>query len=572
MALSQDARKKGVFPASRREPAQRKVKSKDMMNSKKLFKRILSIMIIPLIMVQTNSCTQDDELPQTGIGLQLNVTAQGFASGNPETRASESGYVTTFTSGDKIGVTVISSANAILQDNIPCTYNGTAWTPDGSAAIYNQSGATYLAYYPYSAAMDDKKTAAEILAAFTPKADQSAYTDYTASDLMTGAGTVSGTMLTIGLTHALALIEVSLPATATAVTLKAGTTDVTPYKNGAGYRYIAKPQTGVTLSGGYTWFGETLTWQKTGVALTAGKYTKIEAKTAIFDIRDIPVAFIPKGTFMMGSPASEPNRYDNETQHQVTLTRDFYMSKYPVTNAQYAVFLNDKGIGSNGSGSVTYYKNSFSSTVTESQTFIYSDPWGVKWDAGKWVAQTGYENHPVINVSWFGAKAFADWAGGSLPTEAQWEYACRGDYPNKAAEVNTLPFGIGTGRKLTGNMANFYATYPYDLDHSPPGRYNDGSQSGLYKSQTTAVGAYPLANNYGLYDMHGNVIEWCGDWYGNYDSGPVSDPKGPATGSARVLRSSHWHDYASACRSAFRDHGGTDYTNYYFGFRVVFVP
>ncbi|GHU79442.1 hypothetical protein FACS1894145_3600 [Bacteroidia bacterium] len=537
----------------------------DTLKNLKTVKAVTAIALAVLFF----ACTQDDELPQTGTGLQLNVTAQGFASDNPETRASESGYVTTFISGDKIGVTVLSSANAILQDNIPCTYDGTAWTPDNGAVIYNQSGATYLAYYPYSATMNGRKTADEIRDAFTPNADQSDYADYTASDLMTGAGTVAGTTLTIGLAHALALIEVSLPATATAVTLKAGTTDVTPCKIGDSYRYIAKPQTGVTLSGGYTYLGATLTWQKTSVALTAGQYTKIEAKAAIFDIRDIPVAYIPKGTFMMGSPSTEPNRYSDETQHPVTLTKDFYMGKYPVTNAQYAAFLNANTIGNNGLWASGSYP---AQRLVSASSGSYN--WGLNWDNGnnKWVPVSGYDNHPVIYVTWYGADEYARWVGGSLPTEAQWEYACRGDYPNKATEVNTLPFGIGTGRKLTGDMANFYATYPYDLDNGHSGNYNDPSQSGLYKGATTAVGSYPDANNYGLYDMHGNVFEWCSDWYGNYDSGSVSDPKGSATGSARVLRGGNWSLNAQNCRSAFRDYGSPGSANGSVGFRVVFVP
>ncbi|GHT71942.1 hypothetical protein AGMMS50239_41260 [Bacteroidia bacterium] len=200
-----------------------------------------------------------------------------------------------------------------------------------------------------------------------------------------------------------------------------------------------------------------------------------------------------------------------------------------------------------------------------------SSNWGLNWDNGnnKWVPVSGY-NHPVIYVTWYGADEYARWVGGSLPTEAQWEYACRGDYPDKATEVNTLPFGIGTGRKLTGDMANFYAMYPYDLDKS--GNYNDATQNSLNKWRTTAVGAYPYANNYGLYDMHGNVFEWCSDWYGNYDSGSVSDPKGSASGSRRVLRGGFWDDGAQLCRSAYRRRDSPDYASSNIGFRVVFVP
>ncbi|GHU66985.1 hypothetical protein FACS189413_00940 [Bacteroidia bacterium] len=564
-------------PASRREPAQKEqikmINMKAIMNLRSLrnLRNLKSLISLTSLILFLGACSQDDEL---GRDAQLrvstiNITAADFASDNPETRASESGYVTTFTSGDKIGITVLSSANAILQDNIPCTYNGTAWTPDGAATITDVTGGAYLAYYPYSATMSGKKTADEIRDAFTPKADQSAYTDYTSSDLMTGTGAVSATTLTIGLTHALALIEVSLPATATAATLKAGTTAVTPCKIGDSYRYIAKPQTGVTLSGGYTYLGATLVWEKTGVALTVGKYTKIGVKTTITDLLGISLAFIPKGTFMMGSPTSEPYRYSDETQHPVTLTKDFYMSKYQVTNAQYAAFLNANNIGNNGLWASGSYP---AQRLVSASNGSYN--WGLNWDNGnkKWVPVSGYDNHPVIYVTWYGADEYARWVGGSLPTEAQWEYACRGDYPDKATEVNTPPFGIGTGRKLTGDMANFYATRPYDLDHNPSGDYDNPSQNVLYQGKTTAVGSYPDANNYGLYDMHGNVYEWCSDWYGNYDSGSVSDPNGSATGSNRVFRGGGWISYALHCRSAFRNN--INPVNAYddLGFRVVFVP
>jgi hypothetical protein len=217
-----------------------------------------------------SSCSQDDDVETLhATPLQINVTAQGFSSDNPETRATESGYTTTFSSGDKIGITVISSANAILQNNIPCTYNGSAWTPDNNATITRVPDATYLAYYPYSTTMNSKRTAAEILAAFTPKTDQSSYANYTASDLMTGTGTVSGTTLTIRLAHALGLIEVLPPTGATSVTINVGS----PYKIDNSYRLIRKP--GIyNLRGSYIYSDKTQEW---GIyaTLTAGKYAKI---------------------------------------------------------------------------------------------------------------------------------------------------------------------------------------------------------------------------------------------------------------------------------------------------------
>lgn len=289
---------------------------------------------------------------------------------------------------------------------------------------------------------------------------------------------------------------------------------------------------------------------------------------------DIEWAKIPAGTFLMGSPADEPNREPNETQHSVTLTKAFYMSKYEVTNSQYAAFLNETGINGEGMGSVTYDYDGSSTTVT--QRFIETSSsgydWGLHWETDKWVPVSGYENHPVIYVTWYGAKAFADYYGYSLPTEAQWEYACRG------GQAKSLPFGIGDGTKLTAGMANYLVMFSYDLEQG--GQFLDlTNHNAHYQGKTTAVGTYPYANGYGLYDMHGNVYEWCSDWYnddykltGTDLAGTVSDPTGPVSGFLRVSRGNYWGDHAKYCRSACRYYFAPDNASNLGGFRVVFVP
>jgi len=144
----------------------------------------------------------------------------------------------------------------------------------------------------------------------------------------------------------------------------------------------------------------------------------------------------------------------------------------------------------------------------------------------------------------------------TLPTEAQWEYAC--------SAGTTTPFN--TGENLTTEQANYDSNYPYR--NNPKGKYLE---------KTTPVGSYP-PNEWGLYDMHGNVWEWCMDWYDEkyYDEcekkGIVENPAGPETGSRRVLRGGGWNNGVQNCRSANRYSSGP--VNHFnsFGFRLVFVP
>ncbi len=270
-----------------------------------------------------------------------------------------------------------------------------------------------------------------------------------------------------------------------------------------------------------------------------GKVVKI----TLADGRVIPVAYcapwegkmevvlIKAGTFMMGSPATETGRRSDETQHQVTLTKDFYMGKYEVTNAQFCEFLNDKGIGSDGTYATADYGT---------QTLVYTHFWGVKYSDSKWTPQSGYDNYPVVYVTWYGASEYARWIGGALPTEAQWEYACRAG--------STTAYCFGDDSDSLGEYA----------------WYEDNSDS-----KTHPVGQ-KKPNAWGLYDMHGNVWEWCADWYGDYPSNAVTDPTGPATGSSRVLRGGSWNYFAGYCRSANRSDSYPDFCSDDYGFRVCF--
>jgi len=219
---------------------------------------------------------------------------------------------------------------------------------------------------------------------------------------------------------------------------------------------------------------------------------------------------IPAGTFTMGSPTSEAERSKNEVQHQVTLSA-FMMSKYEVTFEQYDNFC-----------------------VATGRKKPCDEGWG-------------RDSHPVINVSWDDATAFALWMGCRLPTEAEWEFAARGG--------TSTPFN--TGNNLTSLQANYDGNNPYYTN-----------SKGEYRKQTMPAGTFE-ANKYGLFDMHGNVWEWCSDLYGAYSTSPQTDPKGAMSGKTRVRRGGGWNDYARRCRSAYRDNVTPSYRDYSIGIRLV---
>lgn len=284
--------------------------------------------------------------------------------------------------------------------------------------------------------------------------------------------------------------------------------------------------------------------------------TDIFGKTenlTITQLSSASIAFvrIPAGQFYMGSPESEPSRDEDEIQHLVTLSKSYEMSQYEITNIQYCSFLNDKKVLADGklNGEV-----------------LISGSKELQFIKGEWKVETGKEKYPVVYVSWAGASTFADWAGGSLPTEAQWEYACRGDYANKASEKKTQPFSFGYS--LEPSMCNFAWKYRY----SASGEYisSDSNSNG-----TTPVGNYAkAANSYGLFDMHGNVWEWCSDFYdakyGSSDAAnPVTDPVGSVKGTERVLKGGSWYFFARTCRSAYRMRVEPGTVSGNIGFRIV---
>jgi formylglycine-generating enzyme required for sulfatase activity len=237
------------------------------------------------------------------------------------------------------------------------------------------------------------------------------------------------------------------------------------------------------------------------------------------------LVWIPPGTFTMGSPAAEADRWQDEgPQTVVTLTRGFWMSKYETTQAEYQAVM----------------KNN--------PSYFADDP-----------------QRPVEQVSWYDAITYCgklttqERAAGRLPagyayrlpTEAEWEYACR------AGTTNATAFG----NSLSSAQANFDGNGPYN-----------GAAQGPYIGKTTTVGSY-APNAWGLYDMQGNVWEWCRDWYAySLPGGSVVDPRGASTGSSLVDRGGSWNNDGRQCRSANRDFNSPDSRFSTLGFRPVLAP
>lgn len=277
----------------------------------------------------------------------------------------------------------------------------------------------------------------------------------------------------------------------------------------------------------------------------------LDIKGPTFTLEMVP---IEAGTFMMGAPESE-QYYMNEVQHEVTLTKDFNMSAYEITTTQFAEFLNALGIDKDGMGEVTYIDNGQEITDVKLLVSDSSLPdvslggtWdhGLHWNAEEnlWEPIPGGENYPIGHISWYGAVAFADWYGGELPTEAQWEYAYR---------------------------AGSQTAYPWGDDPDMASDYGNIYIGGGNMPEMCEIGQ-KQPNAWGLYDMAGNVREYCYDWYSELGAEPVTDPTGPSTGEWRVLRGSDITSSAVYCRSAFRDSYDPDKgtgAGGVFGFRII---
>lgn len=269
------------------------------------------------------------------------------------------------------------------------------------------------------------------------------------------------------------------------------------------------------------------------------------------------MVLVKAGSFTMGCTTEQGDECENDEKpaHWVTITKDFYIGKYPVTNAQYAAFLNEKG-NQTEDGIPWIDLSGRWSEAARCRILVEGDIFR---------SQSGYENHPVMYLFWHGAEAYCKWLGAKtghnyrLPTEAEWEYAARGGHLAPAQQT-----------KYAGsNNADEVAWYWENSgDKRKSGEWIEGKLR-INNCQPLPVGM-KKANALGIHDMSGNVWEWCHDWYdaNYYKNSPVEDPKGPNIGF-RVLRGGAWNSNTRNCRVSERLRYFPTYWLSDFGFRVA---
>ncbi|NNM43961.1 MAG: SUMF1/EgtB/PvdO family nonheme iron enzyme [Chlamydiae bacterium] len=250
-----------------------------------------------------------------------------------------------------------------------------------------------------------------------------------------------------------------------------------------------------------------------------GKYQRQEVETKVIEPVLTEMIVIKGGTFFRGS---QQGARDEMPRHQVTIS-DYALDVHPVTNEQFVLFLEAMG-GEKDANNLDMIR------LRDSR---------IKRSGGKLSIESGYAKHPVVGVAWYGAVAYAKWVGKRLPTEAEWEIAAFG-----------------------GLSDSIY----------PSGSTIERSEANFFSSDTTTVGSYP-PNGYGLYDVAGNVYEWCQDWY-DYHYYDVSvqepeNPKGPLQGVYRVLRGGCWKSLKEDLRCAHRHRNNPGTMNGTYGFRCA---
>lgn len=250
-----------------------------------------------------------------------------------------------------------------------------------------------------------------------------------------------------------------------------------------------------------------------GIGLLSCEIGSVEAKEIKWEKDNSVMVYIPAGEFTMGSNSGD---VDEKPPHRVYLDA-YYIDKYEVTNEQFARFLNEWGKDTDENGKKVFYEHK----------------WGIKKVASRFVVWTRlYEKYPVIYVTWYGANQYAKWARKRLPTEAEWEKACR------AGSKGIYCFGDDESflDKYDESILDKYAWY----------KQNSGRR-------THPVG-HKMPNAWGIHDMHGNLEEWCADRYGKnyYKNSPYKNPYCPSSVGPCVIRGGSCASDAGGCRSANR--------------------
>ncbi|MCK5851242.1 MAG: SUMF1/EgtB/PvdO family nonheme iron enzyme [Kiritimatiellae bacterium] len=338
-----------------------------------------------------------------------------------------------------------------------------------------------------------------------------------------------------------------------------------------GWHYFQWPYSYSNTSGHWNFWNRANTQYVNN--LTTGMWTLLGEASGM--------ALIPAGSFQMGDSFDDGGSSALPV-HSVYVSA-FYMDKYEVTNDKMVDVLN----WAYGQGKLTVTSNSVTNAEgNDAQELLdLDDPdCRITWDGNNFAMKsTKGSGYPCVGVTWYGSVAFcnyrsqmegrtacynlSDWscnwsaAGYRLPTESEWEKAARG---------GSAGIRFPWGDTIQHARANYYSSSSYSYDTSPTRGYHHDYDEGGYP-YTSSVGSF-TANGYGLYDMAGNIWEWCNDWYGSYPSGSTSNPHGPSSGSARVLRGGSWGAYASNCRVALRSYRWPDYGPNYLGFRAVLTP
>jgi formylglycine-generating enzyme required for sulfatase activity len=300
-------------------------------------------------------------------------------------------------------------------------------------------------------------------------------------------------------------------------------------------------------------------------AATAGRQPFAEGAVLRNSI-GMSLARIPAGEFLMGAADGDQDADKSEKpRRKVRITRPFYLGVHEVTVGQFRAFVRDTsyqtGAETDGKGS-----SGFNPALPG---FEYDKP-GYTWKNLGWKQD---DNHPVLNVSWHDATAFCRWLGKKenkayrLPTEAEWEYACRAG---------------GQARYITGDASDELKRIANVQDKSlveKKPRFSNSDDSSYLTGPVPWDDGHPFSapvgtfrpNGLGLYDMLGNAAEWCQDWHDKdyYRNSPHEDPTGPETGTARVVRGGAFLHQARHCRVSHRVAGTPSYHNYIIGFRAL---